>query len=74
MPASIAGAAKDAMDDPAAAGLLDRSEAGPLALVGVGFETGVDDVALQLTTARPSTTTIPTRNELARLPALIGAL
>ena len=67
-------AAEDAMDDPAAAGLLEVSDVGPLALVGVGFGTGVDDVALQLTTATPNKTTVITRNESARLPARIRAI
>jgi len=62
------------MDDPAAAGLLEVSDVGPLALVGVGLGAGVDDVALQLTTARPNKTTVITRNESASLPARIKAI
>jgi hypothetical protein len=74
-------AAEDATGDPDdgvldedAAGLRDVSDVGPLALVGVGFGTGVDDVALQLTTATPRTTAVITRNESASLPALIRAI
>jgi len=62
------------MDDPAAAGLCKGSDVGPLAVVGVGIGTGVDDEALQLTIARPTTITVITRNESASLPALIGAI
>jgi hypothetical protein len=65
-------------DDPGldeeATGLLDVSEVRPLALVGVGFGTGFDDVALQLTTARPSKAAVTTRNESASLPAQIRAI
>jgi len=74
-------AVEDAMDDPAAtwldeepSGLFDGFDVGPVALVGVGFGTGVDDVALQLTTARPNKTTVITRNESASLPARIKAI
>jgi len=62
------------MDDPAAAGLCEGSDVGPLAVLGVGIGAGVDDVALELTIARPRTTTAITRNESASLPALIGAI
>jgi hypothetical protein len=69
------------MDDPAAtgldedaSGLLDVSDVGPLALVGVGFGTGVDDVALQLTTAIPNKTAVITRNESEILPARVRAI
>ena len=55
--------AEDAMDDPAATGLCKGSDVGLLAVVGIGIDTGVDDVALQLTIARPRTTTVITRNE-----------
>ena len=73
-------AAEGAMGDPDdgvdedAAGLLDVSDVGPLALVGVGFGTGVDDVALQLTTATPNKTAVITRDESASMPARIGAI
>lgn len=74
-------AAEGAMGDPDdgvldedAAGLLDVSDVGPLALVGVGFGTDVDDVALQLTTATPNKTAVITRNESEILPARIGAI
>ena len=73
-------AAEGAMGDPDdgvdedAAGLLDVSDVGPLALVGVGFGTGVDDVALQLTTATPNKTAVITRDESASVPARIGAI
>ena len=74
-------AAEDAMSDPDdgvldedAAGLLDVSDVGPLALVGVGLGTGVDDVALQLTTATPNKTAVITRDESASMPARIGAI
>ena len=62
------------MDDPAAAWLCEGSDVGPLAVVGVGIVTGVNDVALQFTIARLMTTTVITRNESASLPALIGAI
>ena len=74
-------AAEDAMSDPDdgvldedAAGLLDVSDVGPLALVGVGLGTDVDDVALQLTTAIPNKTAVITRNESEILPARIRAI
>ena len=74
-------AAEGAMGDPDdgvldedAAGLLDVSDVGPLALVGVGFGNGVDDVALQLTTATPNKTAVITRDESASMPARIGAI
>lgn len=74
-------AAEDAMSDPDdgvldedAAGLLDVSDVGPLALVGVGFGTDVDDVALQLTTAIPNKTAVITRNESEILPARVRAI
>ena len=70
-------ATEETMDDPAAvvlgeeaAGPLDLSDVGALALVGVGFGPGVDDVPLQLTTAKPRKTTVITRDESASLPAL----
>ncbi|MBC7558995.1 MAG: hypothetical protein H7270_06465 [Dermatophilaceae bacterium] len=66
--------AEDAMDDPAAAELREGSDVGQLALVGVGIKTGADDVALQLTIARPKTITVITRNKSASLPALIEAI
>ena len=69
------------MDDPAAtgldeeaSGLLDGSDVGSLALVGVGFGAGVDDVELQLTTATPNKTAVITRDESASMPARIGAI
>ena len=59
--------------DEDAAGRLDVSDVGPLALVGVGFGTGADDVALQLITATPNKTAVITRDESAGMPARIGA-
>ena len=74
-------AAEDAMGDPDdgvldedASGLLDVSDVGPIALVGVGFGTDVNCVALQLTTAIPNKTAVTTRNESASRPARIGAI
>lgn len=64
----------DGVLDEDASRLLDVSDVGPIALVCVGFGTGVDDVALQLTTATPRTTAVITRNESASLPARIGAI
>lgn len=69
------------MDDPAAAEVAEEA-AGPLGLsgvdalvlVGVGFGTGVDDVPLQLTIARPRTTAAITGSESASLPALCQAI
>lgn len=68
-------------DDPAAtgldedaSGLLDVSDVGQLALVGVGFGTDVDDVELQLTTAIPNKTAVITRNESEILPARVRAI
>lgn len=60
--------------DEDAAGLLDVSDVGPLALVGVGFGTGADDVALQLTTATPNKTAVITRDESTSRPTRIGAI
>jgi hypothetical protein len=74
-------AAEDPMSDPDdpvldedAAGLLDVSDVGPLALVGVGLGNGVDDVALQLTTATPNKTAVISRDESASIPARIRAI
>ena len=62
------------MDDPTAMGLGEGSDVGPLAVVGVGIGTGVNDEALQLTIARLRTTKVITRNESASLLALIEAI
>jgi len=64
----------DGVLDEDAAGLFDGSDVGPLALVGVGLGTGVDDVELQLTTATPNKTAVITRDESASMPARIGAI
>lgn len=64
---------EDTMDDPAAAD-VDEEAADPLALVGVGFGTRVDEVSLQLTTARPTKTAVTTCSESASLPALVRAI
>ena len=71
-------AAEEAMDaaaglDEDASGLLDVSDVGTPALVGVGFGTGVDGVALQPTTATPNKTAVIARNEAASRPVRIGA-
>lgn len=64
----------DEVLDEDAAGLLDVSDVGPLALVGVGLGTDVDVVALQLTTAIPNKTAVITRNESEILPARVRAI
>ena len=64
----------DGVLDEDAAGLLDVSDVGPLALVCVVLGTGVDDVALQLTTATPNKTAVITRDESASIPARIRAI
>jgi len=47
-------------------GAVRGSDIGPSAVVGVGIRTGVDDVAVQLTIARPRTTAVIARNKSAR--------
>mgnify|MGYP001791549487 CR=1 FL=1 len=58
--------------------MLDRHSTaggvGPLALVGVGVGAGVDEVPLQLATARPRKTAAITGNESASRPALFRAI
>lgn len=62
------------MDDSAAAWLCEGFDVGLLAGVGVDTVTGVDDVALQLTIARPRTTPAITGDTSGSLPALCGAI